>query len=674
MKDAAEILVQETVWIPMSDGTRLAARIWMPSSANETPVPAILEYIPYRRRDFTRIRDDNTHPRFAQAGYAAVRVDMRGAGDSDGLMHDEYLQQELDDGCEVIAWIAAQPWCDGHGGMMGKSWGAYNSFQVAAMRPPALRAIIPVMGTDDRWEEDIHFRNGVMATDNFWWGSIMQLFNTAPPDPDVVGARWEEMWKERLEAMTLWANLWTQHQTNDAMWKHGSISRNYADIQVPVYFFGGWADMFRDTPFRIAEHLKTPCKVLMGPWAHLYPHDGIPGPQVDFVDEAIRWWDHWLKDIDSGIMDEPRLRFYVLDSAPPHPARTHSEGRWVELADWPSPEVEGRRLWLNQGALGETPKTGGAAMSICSPQTHGAAGSDMGSFAIPGDMPGDLRMDAGVALNCRSEPLDATMDILGQPKLRLRVAADRPQGFVAAILADEAANGVQSLISRGFFNLTHRESNEVVTPIQPGKEMEVEVILHGIAWSLPKGHRLVLHVASTYWPILWPAPEPVTISLACGVSMLNIPVLKASDSRPAPRELAPPPAPAERRLTALGKGKIEREVTTDLLTGISRQRVFIDGGVFGPIGKVRFDDIGTQMHDVSERIFEIHPDDPLSARATMTQSRTMERGDWRVHLKTYSEMTCTKEAFILSAWCECWKGDEIFHRVDWHHEIPRNGM
>ena len=108
MKDAAEILVQETVWIPMSDGTRLAARIWMPSSANETPVPAILEYIPYRRRDFTRFRDDNTHPRFAQAGYAAVRVDMRGAGDSDGLMHDEYLQQELDDGLEVARGDAAQ--------------------------------------------------------------------------------------------------------------------------------------------------------------------------------------------------------------------------------------------------------------------------------------------------------------------------------------------------------------------------------------------------------------------------------------------------------------------------------------------------------------------------------------------------------------------------------------
>src|SRR5918997_5400025 len=174
----------------MPDGARLAARMWLPEEAAAVPVPAILEYIPYRRRDRTRLRDESMHPYFAAAGYAAIRVDMRGSGDSDGVLHDEYLEQELQDACDVIAWLARQPWCDGNVGMMGKSWGAFNSFQVAALRPPALKAIIPVMGTDDRWEEDIHFRGGVMATDNFWWGSIMQLLNMSPPDPAVVGARW----------------------------------------------------------------------------------------------------------------------------------------------------------------------------------------------------------------------------------------------------------------------------------------------------------------------------------------------------------------------------------------------------------------------------------------------------------------------------------------------------
>ena len=217
--------VIETVWIPMPDGVKLAARLWLPEGARENPVPCILEYIPYRRRDRTRMRDEAAHPLFADAGYAAIRVDQRGCGDSEGVMLDEYADIETDDGVSVIEWIAAQDWCDGGVGMFGKSWGAYNSFQVAARRPPALKAIAPVMGTDDRWLEDIHFYGGVLASDNFWWGSIMQLYNAMPPDPAIVGDRWRDMWKERLDAMTYWPAQWMEHQTHDEMWRRGSISR-----------------------------------------------------------------------------------------------------------------------------------------------------------------------------------------------------------------------------------------------------------------------------------------------------------------------------------------------------------------------------------------------------------------------------------------------------------------
>ncbi|MEM8728464.1 MAG: CocE/NonD family hydrolase, partial [Pseudomonadota bacterium] len=286
--------VIETIWIEMPDGARLAARLWLPDGAREKPVPCILEYIPYRRRDRTRMRDESMHPHFAAAGYAAIRVDIRGYGDSDGVAEDEYSHQETQDGHDVIQWIAEQSWCDGNVGMFGKSWGAYNAFQVAATRPPALKAIAPVMGTDDRWREDIHFYGGCLATDNFWWGAIMQLYNAMPPDPQIVGPdRWREIWRARLEGADFWPAMWLEHQTHDATWRRGSICENYADVEIPVYFFGGWADLFRDTPFRIAEHLKGPVKVMMGPWAHLYPHEGVPGPRADFVDEVIRFWDHW---------------------------------------------------------------------------------------------------------------------------------------------------------------------------------------------------------------------------------------------------------------------------------------------------------------------------------------------------------------------------------------------
>ena len=665
--------VIETEWIPMPDGTRLAARIWLPDGARETPVPAILEYIPYRRRDRTRMRDESMHPHFANAGYAALRVDMRGSGDSDGVMLDEYAEDETRDGVDVIAWIAAQPWCDGNVGMFGKSWGAYNAFQVAARRPPALKAIAPVMGTDDRWLEDIHFYGGVLANDNFWWGSIMQLYNAMPPDPAIVGERWRELWKQRLDAMCFWPAQWLEHQTHDDMWRRGSISENYTDINIPVYFFGGWADLFRDTPFRIAEQLTSPVKVIMGPWAHLYPHEGIPSPRMDFIGELIRFWDHCLKDQDTGLFDEPPLRFFLQASIRPAGTHKHRDGTWTQENHWPSDAVSNQTLWLNEGSLEGHPVPG-ATLSVCSPQTFGSAGGDMCSFAIPGDMPGDCRVDAAGALCFRGPIQEHALDILGQPSLEIELAADQPQAFVAVLLVDESEDGAQNLITRGFANLTHRQSDTRPTPVIPGKKMTISVPLHGIGYRLAAGHRLMVQVASTYWPILWPAPKPVTLTLLSGHSRLTLPVRKAGDDVPA-RSLPPPEkTPNKRPVTVVRPGSMERSTHTDLTTGIQRSRFFLDGGVFGPVGRLRLDDIGTEMGDISDRVYDIHPDDPLSATATMNQESHFERGDWSVRIKTTARMTASEEHFQLDATVECWDGEEPFHRVEWTHKIPRNGM
>ena len=667
--------VIETVWIPMPDGVQLAARLWLPDGARERPVPAILEYIPYRRRDRTRMRDESMHPHFAAAGYAAIRVDIRGYGDSEGVAEDEYSHQEIQDGHDVIQWIADQDWCDGNVGMFGKSWGAYNSFQVAATRPPALKAIAPVMGCDDRWREDIHFYGGCLANDNFWWGSIMQLYNAMPPDPAIVGSdRWQAMWRERLEAMRFWPAMWLEHQTHDEMWRRGSICENYADVEVPVYYFGGWADLFRDTPFRIAEHLKGPVKVLMGPWAHLYPHEGSPTPKADFVAEVIRFWDHWLKGQDSGLMDEPPLRFWLQDSVPPAGSQHHRPGRWVEEAQWPSPNVSDRVLWLNPDGLGEEPQAG-SDMSICSPQTFGSAGGDMCSFAIPGDMPTDCRSDAGGALQLRGEVLDAPLDILGQPTLDLRVSADRQQGFVAVLLIDEAPDGAQTLITRGFCNLTHRLDDIAPAPVVPGEEMAVTVPLHGIGYRVLAGHRLVVQVASAYWPILWPAPAPVTLTLSAGASALHLPVRAAPVDAPEPRPLPEPPKREGRRpITRVRDGSMERSIHADLTTGLETQRFFLDGGVFGPVGDLRLDDIGTVLGDISDRRYTIHAADPLTARATMEQEARFTRDDWKVRIKTYSEQTATATDFHLTARIECWNGEELFFEEAQDFTIPRNGM
>ncbi|MCL2430461.1 MAG: CocE/NonD family hydrolase, partial [Alphaproteobacteria bacterium] len=284
----------EHLLIPLSDGTRLAARIFLPTDAEADPVPAILEYLPYRKRDGTWERDALTHPYLAGHGYAAVRVDIRGSGESGGLLDDEYSARELADGVEVIAWLAAQPWCDGAVGMMGISWGGFNALQIAALRPPALRAIITICSTDDRYRDDVHFMGGAVLTAKVGWASFLFGAMGHPPDPALVGEAWREMWRARLEHLPFFLAKWFGHQRRDGYWKHGSVCEDYAAIACPVYAVGGWTDGYTNAIPRLLSGLSVPRKGLIGPWAHAYPHFAKPGPQIGFLQEALRWWDHWL--------------------------------------------------------------------------------------------------------------------------------------------------------------------------------------------------------------------------------------------------------------------------------------------------------------------------------------------------------------------------------------------
>ncbi len=659
----------ENVWITMSDGCRLAARLWLPAGES-LPAPAILEYIPYRKRDFMRRRDEGMHHWFAGHGYAAVRVDMRGSGESDGVMHDEYLKQEQDDALEVIDWIARQPWCSGKVGMMGKSWGAYNSVQVAARRPPALKAIIAVMGTDDRFAECIHYSGGCLLNDNFWWGCVMQIFNARPPDPAIVGERWRAMWLERLEAEEFWPETWLEHQALDDYWKHGSVRFDYGAIQCPVWFWGGWADLYRDTPLRLAEHLEVPHRVTVGPWAHLYPHEAIPEPAVGFLQEALRWWDHWLKGEDRGVMSEAPLNFYMMDAVGPRSSHASRAGRWIAEERWPSPGVSLRTFILDADGL--TDRAGERqALSWRSPQSTGLASGDWGSFGNPGDLPGDQREDSEGSLEFTAAPLPDRLEILGNSRVVLELAADRPDAFVAVRLIDVAPSGEAACVARGFLNLTHRDGREAPKPLVPGEFYRVEVPLTGTAYAFPAGHRIRLALSSAYWPIVWPSPEPVTLTLITGGSRLILPVrAPESGSRP-PLEMPEAVCAEPSTATVLRQGRVERSVTSDPSTGVVNHRLYVDGGVFGDWGKFRLEAIDLEMGHVFDRNYRIHPDLPNSACATMTQSYEMGRGDWRVKINAGAEMSSTVHAFELTAWLEALEGDTVICRRDWRSRIPR---
>ncbi|HZU89726.1 MAG TPA: CocE/NonD family hydrolase, partial [Stellaceae bacterium] len=466
------VRIIENEWIPLPDGTRLAARLWLPQDADEAPVPALLEYLPYRKRDLMRSRDGPMHSYLAGHGYAGIRVDIRGSGDSEGVTVDEYTETEHRDAIAVIEWLAAQPWCSGAVGMFGKSWGGFNALQAAARAPAALKAIITVCAADDRYADDAHYMGGCLLNENLTWGTAFFLYNALPPDPEIVGRRWRDMWRERLDNAVPFPAHWLRHQRRDAYWKHGSICEDYSAVRCPVYAIGGWADAYSNAVPRLLSGLSVPRKGLIGPWSHAYPHTSVPGPTIGFLQEALRWWDHWLKGIDTGIMDEPMFRVWMQDSIAPQPQYETRPGRWVAEAAWPSPRIACRTLALAAGGFLVETTADETRLEIRSPPETGAAGGKWCAFGREGEIPIDQRVDDGRSLVFDSEPLTEPVEILGAPTLRLVFDSDRPVAQAIVRLNDVFPDGTSARVSYGVLNLTHRKSHEHPEPLTPSERTQ----------------------------------------------------------------------------------------------------------------------------------------------------------------------------------------------------------
>jgi putative CocE/NonD family hydrolase len=663
----AETIVTEHFFITLSDGVRLAARLWLPADAMRQPVPAILEYIPYRKRDGTRGRDEPMHGWFAAQGYGAIRVDMRGSGESDGHMADEYLAQELDDACEVIDWLSRQRWCNGRVGMMGKSWGGFNALQTAALRPPALKAIITVCSTDDRYADDIHFMGGALLNDNLWWGAIMLAYQARPADPDLVGADWRDQWLERLESLPFFPALWLAHQRRDAYWRHGSVCEDFSAIQCPVFAVGGWADAYTNAIPRLLEGLTAPRRGLIGPWAHLYPQDGKPGPAIGFLQEALRWWDLWLKDEDRGIMAEPMLRAFIEDWTPPG-GRNPMPGRFVGEAQWPSPHIEPRALHLNTDGLGAAPLADAEA-TIRSPCWTGLAVGEWMGMGVTGEGPADQRHEDGFSLVFHGEPLTERMEILGAPEIAISLASDKPIAQLCVRLCDVAPDGTSRRISYGVLNLTHRDSHAEPNALAPGVFYDVRVKLNDCGYAFAPGHVVRLALSSAYWPLIWPAPEAATLTVRLP-GKLFLPVRPADPSEAA-ISFAPPLRGALAPITKVAEGRMTRTATLDLLTGVATYVTHGEGGLFGE-GAHRFDAIDTTVSHDLKRELTIGAEDPLSARYLITQKYELGREGWRIVIETRTSMHATAADFVVQASVRAYENGALAGARDMEETIPRD--
>lgn len=656
------------VWIPLSDGTRLAARLWLPDGTTDGPVPAILEYLPYRRRDGTAVRDQLTHPYLAGHGYACLRVDMRGNGDSDGLMEDEYSAQELADAVEVIGWIAHQPWCSGAVGMMGISWGGFNSLQVAALAPPALKAVITLCSTVDRYADDIHYKGGCMLGENLGWAGTMWSFSSRPPDPAMRPDDWRELWLSRLENEPFLALNWFRHQRRDDYWRHGSVCEDYGAIRAAVMAVGGWGDSYKNAVPQLVENIQAPVRGIVGPWIHKYPHFASPEPRIGFLQEALRWWDRHLKGVETGVDHDPAYVVYMLDGDRPATWYSHRPGHWVAEPAWPRPDAARESFALGQSAQGHgTLQVGDEASAfeatIASPEHCGMDSGEFCAIFLGPEMPGDQRHDDALSACFDSAPLEQT-DILGAPTLRLRLKSDQPVAHVAVRLNHVHPDGASTRITWGVLNLCHRNGHEEPQPLVPGEEIEVAVPLDHIAYRLPEGHRLRVAVSSAYFPMIWPSPQPVALMLTGGA--LDLPMRPSGDSDeiafPAPEAAAP-----------LKLDSIRPEAHTRR-SEIDQQSGRISLIIEDDFGESRDSTHGLISGSILRERWEIHPGDPLSARAMTDWTQVIERDGLRLRTEARTWLHADAMSFHLSGRLEAWENDRLVHARDVSETVPRDHL
>jgi putative CocE/NonD family hydrolase len=651
--------------IPMPDGVRLAADLYVPTGGDPGErFPVLLEYLPYRK-DESRARNWAVYSYFVRRGYVVARVDIRGTGNSEGrLIPYEYSDIENDDGEVVIDWLSRQPFSLGAVGMFGISWGGFNSIHLAMRSPPALEAIVAIDATDDLYQDDVHFMDGVLHLDS--WEMAQDLDNAMPGAPDFVID--EAYFRDRFDTEP-WMLTYKKQQRDGAFWDRTALKANYGALRIPSFLIGGWYDGYRDSIPRMLEHVEAPVKAMVGAWHHTFPNQPYPQPGMEWRREAVRWFDHWLLGRDTGIMEEPRLAVYVREAHGPGPYLEYAPGAWRWEEGWPIDRVENRDLFPTlDGDLADSPSTPGEHRLGYVPSIGIEAG---GPVMWWGDVAPDQRPTDAFSLVYETAPLTEDVEVLGLPRALLRVAADAPHANWFARLNDVAPDGTVVQVTGAGFNGTHRESPRDPRPLVPGEAFDLDIEMHFTSWVFPAGHRIRLSISNAQWPMMWPSPYPMTTTLALGAgsgTRLNLPVVPRA-ARPAPEFGAieeDPVYPGYESVdtgSTSGYGEIERveQITSPPTTKVHASNT---GAYRYPWG----------VHRYRERIVHTtHDDDP--ARTSMTGDHRMEveLDDGRV-LRWESELAFESDAenFHYRYTRRLYRNGDLLRERTWTETIPRD--
>jgi putative CocE/NonD family hydrolase len=667
--------VRWDVRIPVRDGLAMTANLWLPKPRPDRPdetFPALLEMIPYGKDSWRRNGDTGRGEWFAARGFALCRMDVRGTGGSPGIALDEYLPDQTSDGYDAVEWLAAQPWCNGKVGMWGISWGGFTSIQVAMLRPPHLRAILPMYATDDRYRDDVHVRGGCVTASEKSQYAVSQLgMNAMPPLPAVRedGWRdgpWREAWRDRLERTPPWLLAWMREQTDGPYWRHGSLAPDYDALDCAVFAVAGWNDAYVDPAFRMQERCRNvPIRTLVGNWVHSFPDDAYPGPNLNWLHEAVRFFGAHLRGDQTGWDDEPAITWFEHSWAEPEAFPRAWPGRWRAADAVPVPGVVPWTFRLGDRMLAED-DAGAGVDSLPHRATVGTSGPlAWGAGGEPNGLARDLRPDEARGLTYTSAPLERAASIIGVPEAVLHVSATMPIATCAVRLSEVSPSGVSALVAQGVLNLTHRRSDTEPEPITADEVEEVVVPLRASGYRFTPGHRIRLTVLTSLWPAIWPSPLPGELRVHRGgatSSRLVLPLLP--DDVPA----AEPPRfdTSDAGVREVG-GEEDDPAVWEVAEDVLRGSVAV---TIGEGGASLLED-GSRVYSAERLVLRASDPDPAHTRLDTEVVYAWTGPDFAADIRATGSIASDETAFDVRVGLDvCLDGEPFFGRT-WSERIPR---
>jgi len=660
---AEEIEITEAK-IKMSDGVFLAADIFWPADANKKDrFPILLEYLPYRKNE-SRSRNYSLYSYFLEHDYLVVRVDMRGTGNSEGLtIPYEYSDIELNDGEEVIDWLSKQEWSSGSVGMFGISWGGFNSIQMAMRNPPALKAFVAIMATEYLYQEDVHYMDGIIVAGDSWMMSN-DLYNALPGAPDF---KMDEEWLKNRFNVEPSVYTYMEQQRDGEFWDRASARNKYNLIKVPGYHIGGWYDGYRNSLPRMLENVEAPTKAMIGPWDHDFPHNAALKPQVEWRAEAVRWFDHWMKNIDTGILEEPDFAIYIRDYHPPDDSIENISGFWRWEDSWPIKRIKNQTWYPKKNnSLSKVPGKKGSHFLKNIPSIGLEGG---GPTMWWGSIPPDQRPMDENSLVYDSEVLIEPIEILGRPIANLHVSADAKRANWVVRVSDIAPDGQVTQVAGAAFNGTHRNSSREPEDIIPGEKFLLNIELHFTSWIFNEGHRIRVAISNAQWPMLWPSSLPVNTSLEIGgeSTYINLPIMPSGKIE-TPNFKEPRANPTLRGYEVLDAGNITgyaaiSSIQNDPDTGEKFGLATNSGATKYPWGVERYEE------EIEHRTYD---NNPANTTVLGRYKITEELKDRTLDFEQNVEFSSDKENFYLSFHRWVSVDGQLHKKKVWYKIIPRD--